>query len=202
MEMDPDARIVDAVNLVFRKFRELGTARQVLTWANHADVQLPSVVLGVRGARITWKVPRYENVLGFLRNPLYAGAYVFGRTGRRTHIVDGRARKTSGHRKPRDEWSVLIRDHHSGYITWVEYEKNQTMLTENAHAKKGVGRKSGRGGRALLAGLVRCARCARKMRVLYERGHAYRYQCLGGYPDGTGKRCIGIGGVRGTCQRV
>lgn len=194
MDVDPDARIGDAIKLVFRKFRELGTARRVLTWMQESDVQLP--VLEQSGARITWKSPLYQNVLSLLRNPLYAGAYVFGRTGLRTRVVDGRARKTVGHKKPREAWSVLIRDHHSGYITWVEYEKNQTMLTENAHAKKGVGRKSGRGGRALLAGLVRCARCARKMRVLYERGHAYRYQCLGGYPDGTGKRCIGIGGVR------
>ena len=198
MEMDPDARIVDAINLVFRKFRELGTARQVLTWANHADVQLPAVVLGVRGARITWKVPRYDNVLGFLRNPLYAGAYVFGRTGCHTRIVDGRARKTSGHRKPRDEWSVLIRDHHSGYITWAEYEKNQTMLTENAHRKKSSARKSGRGGRALLTGLVRCARCARMMFVAYGRmaSHAHRYQCRGDQGAKNAPLCIGIGGVR------
>jgi len=194
MDADPDARIGEAIKLVFRKFRELGTARRVLTWIHESDVQLPVLELG--RAHVTWKSPRYQNVLSLLRNPLYAGAYVFGRTGIRTRIVDGRARKTIGHKKPRDAWSVLIRDHHSGYITWAEYEKNQTMLTENAHRKKGAGRKSGRGGRALLTGLVRCARCARKMRVLYERGHSYRYQCLGAYPDGAAKRCIGIGGMR------
>jgi len=198
MEMDPDARIVDAVKLVFRKFRELGTARHVLTWTKQADVQLPAVVLGVRGARITWKLPRYDNVLGLLRNPLYAGAYVFGRTCVRTRIVDGRARKTTGHRKEREGWSVLIRDHHPGYITWAEYEKNQTMLTENAHRKKGTGRKSGRGGRALLTGLVRCGRCARMMLVAYGRmaGHAHRYQCRGDHAAANVPLCVAIGGVR------
>jgi len=196
--MDPDARIVDAIKLVFRKFRELGTARQVLTWAKSADVQLPVVVLGVRGARITWKAARYDNVLGMLRNPLYAGAYVFGRTGRQTRIIDGRARKTTGRRKPREGWSVLIRDHHSGYITWAEYEKNQTMLTENAHRKKSTGRKSGRGGRALLTGLVRCGRCARMMHVAYGRmaGHAHRYQCRGDHAAANVPLCLGVGGVR------
>lgn len=197
MEMDPDARIVDAINLVFRKFREFGTARQVLTWAKQADVQFPVVVLGVRGALIAWKVPRYDNVLGLLRSPLYAGAYAFGRTGRQTRIVDGRARKTSGRRKPRDQWSVLIRDHHAAYITWAEYEKNQAMILENAHGKKSTGRKSGRGGRALLTGVVRCGRCARMMQVAYGRmeGHAHRYHCRGD-TAANGPLCVSIGGVR------
>lgn len=198
LEKDPDARIVDAIELVFRKFRELGSARAVLTWAQHAEVQLPVMVVAARGARITWKVPRYDKILTLLRNPLYAGAYAFGRSGVQTHIVDGRARKTSGHRKPRDKWSVLIRDHHCGYITWAEYEKNQSMLSENAHRKKSAGRKSGRGGRALLTGLVRCGRCARMMQVAYGRmqSHVYRYHCRGDQKAANAPFCIGIGGVR------
>ena len=196
MDVDPDVRIVDTINLVFQKFRELGTARQVLTWLQQGGIQLP--VLEQSGKRITWKSPRYGNVLDLLRNPLYAGAYVFGRTGVRTSIVDGRARKTVGHKKAKEAWSVLIRDHHPGYITWAEYEKNQIMLDENAHRKKGTGRKSGRGGRALLTGLVRCGRCARMRRVCYERkaGHSHRYLCRGDYAKANGKHCIGVGGVR------
>ncbi len=198
IEIDPDARVVDAVKLVFRKFRELGTARQVLTWAHHASVELPSVMIDVRGAHLRWKVPRYNNILSLLRSPLYAGAYAFGRTCGQTRIIDGRARKTAGHRKPMDGWSVLIHDHHPGYITWAEYEKNQVMLTENAHRKKSPGRKSGRGGRALLTGLVRCGRCARMMRVAYGRmaGHCHRYQCHGDQAAANAPLCVGIGGVR------
>jgi DNA invertase Pin-like site-specific DNA recombinase len=198
MELDPDERVVEAVRLVFRKFRELGTARQVYLWMKHADLQMPVVDLCARGARITWKPARYSNVLDMLRSPLYAGAYVFGRTGVRTHVVDGRAKKTLGHRKPRARWSVLLRDHHPGFITWDDYERNHTMLTENAHRTKSMDRKSARGGRALLTGLVRCGRCARMMRVIYGRmsGHAHRYQCLGDDARASGKRCIGIGGVR------
>lgn len=168
------------------------------TWAEQAEVQLPILVIAARGTRITWKVPRYDKLLTLLRNPIYAGAYAFGRTGRQTRIVDGRARKTSSLRKPREDWSVLNRDHHRGYISWAQYEKNQTMLSENAHRNKNTGRKSGRGGRALLTGLVRCGRCARMMLVAYGRmeGHAHRYQCRGDVVARNRPLCIGIGGVR------
>ena len=79
-----------------------------------------------------------------LHNPLYAGAYAFGRRAQRTQIVDGRARKVGGYDKPQAEWSVLIRDSHPGYISWQEYEQNQALLLENAHMKKNCARKSAR----------------------------------------------------------
>jgi hypothetical protein len=128
---------------------------------------------------------------------MYAGAYVFGRTGARTQVVDGRARKSNGHRKPMPSWNVLLRDHHPGYISWDEFEENQRLLAENAHMQKRTSRKSARGGRALLTGLVRCGRCGRVMRVFYgmRSGHAHRYQCRGDSRVGEGL-CVGIGGVR------
>ena len=131
-------------------------------------------------------------------HPIYAGAYVFGRTGQRTSIVDGRARKSDGHKKPMASWNVLIRDRHPGYISWAEFEKNQLMLSENAHMQKRMARKSARGGRALLTGLVRCGRCGRMMRVFYGMGptHAHRYHCPGDSAMQGMALCIGIGGVR------
>ena len=95
-------------------------------------------------------------------------------------------------------WNVLIRDHHPGYISWAEFEKNQLMLSENAHMQKRMARKSARGGRALLTGLVRCARCGRMMRVFYGMGptHAHRYHCRGDSAMQGMALCIGIGGVR------
>jgi hypothetical protein len=136
-------------------------------------------------------------VIHVVRNPLYAGAYVFGRTGVRTSILDGRASKTTGHRKPRAHWSVLIRDHHPAYITWQEYERNQAMLAENAHGSRSEGRKSARGGRALLAGLVRCGRCGRMMRVMYgATSHTPTYACRGEETKSSGRQCIAVGGVR------
>ena len=96
------------------------------------------------------------------------------------------------------EWDVLIRDHHEGYIEWERFEENQRMLLENAHVKRRAARKSGRGGRALLTGLVRCGRCGRMMRVFdgMRSGHAHRYQCRGDDAHVGSGLCIGIGGIR------
>ena len=106
------------------------------------------------GQKTVWKLPIYNSVLKILNNPIYAGAYVFGKTEARTKIVDGRARKTAGHHKPREEWTVLLRDHHPGYISWEDYERNQALIAANAHMKSRMQPKAGRGGRALLAGDV------------------------------------------------
>src|SRR4029077_8557209 len=78
----------------------------------------------------------------------------------------GRARKSYGHRKPLEEWEVLLKDHHDGYIDWAEFERNQKQLAVNAYCKVG-GAKSGRGGRALLAGLLSCSRCGRRLMGRY-----------------------------------
>jgi DNA invertase Pin-like site-specific DNA recombinase len=198
MEMDPDERVCEAIRMILRKFRELGSARQVLLWAVEKEIQMPVLRQSQWGSRIEWQGPAYHTVLEVLRHPVYAGAYVFGRTTQRTMIVDGRAQKTTGHQKPMPEWSVLIRDHHPCYISWEEFQQNQRMIGENAHMKKRADRKSARGGRALLTGLVRCGRCGRMMRVSYgsTAGHAHRYQCRGNIDTGIGKICIGAGGIR------
>jgi DNA invertase Pin-like site-specific DNA recombinase len=198
LEIDPDERIVDTIRLVLRKFRELGSARQVLLWAKDNVLQLPVARQGPMGRRVEWKPAQYFTVIEMLRHPIYAGAYVFGRTGQRVQVVGGRAHKTNGHQKPMHAWSVLIRDHHPGYISWAEFEENQRMIAENAHMKKRMARKSARGGRALLTGLVRCGRCARMMRVFYgaQSGHAHRYQCSGDSALAGMTACIGIGGIR------
>lgn len=198
IEIDADERVADAVRLVFRKFRELGSVRQVLLWFVQKKIEVPVLRHDARGARIGWKSAAYHNLNEILQHPMYAGAYVFGRSATKTSIVDGRARKTTGHRKTIEQWSVLLRDHHSGYITWDEYLANQTMIAENAHMQRRTSRKSARGGRALLTGLARCARCARMMHVFYgsRAGNAHRYVCRGDAMNVGADRCIGIGGVR------
>ena len=157
------------------EFRELGSARQVLLWAQDAVLKLPVMRRNVSVCKIGWRPAAYHTVLQILRNPIYAGAYVFGRTSQRTRVVDGRARKTTGHSKPMTAWNVLLRDHYPGYISREQFEANQQLISENAHMKSRTARKSARGGRALLTGLVRCARCGRTLpyrdRVkLAERG--------------------------------
>ena len=194
IQMEPDQRVVEALRLVFRKFHELGSARQVLRWARAQAIQVPVMSRGAHGWHVGWQVPAHHNILSIVHNPTYAGAYVFGRTETRTRVVEGRARKTAGHRKPAAHWNVLLRDHHPGYITWPEFERNQRMLEENAHMKSQAARKAARGGRALLTGLLRCGRCGRMLRLAYGR-RAHRYQCHGAAHHAA-TSCIGIGGVR------
>ena len=167
IEIDPDERVVGAVRLVFEKFRALGSCRQVYLWFVDSGLSLPVVRRNLGARRIEWRPAAYHTVHQILKSPIYAGAYAFGRTRARTRIVDGRARKTEGHRRPMDDWGVLLRDNHEGYITWEAFEQNQKMILENAHMKKRMSRKSARGGRALLSGMSRCGRCGRMMRVFY-----------------------------------
>jgi Resolvase, N terminal domain/Recombinase/Recombinase zinc beta ribbon domain len=198
IELDPDEHVQEAVRMVFAKFRELGSARQVFLWFRAATIKMPVVRRNISVYKVVWKAPAYHTVVQILHNPLYAGAYAFGRTTQRTQIVDGRGHKVSGIRKPEQEWSVLLRDHHAGYIGWREYEANQKLLLENAYMKRNCARKSARGGRALLTGLMRCGRCGRMMRVFYGmgKGHAHRYQCRGDDGRVGAGLCIGAGGVR------
>jgi DNA invertase Pin-like site-specific DNA recombinase len=198
IEFDPDEHVAETIRLVFSKLRELGSARQVFLWFRSAGLKMPVVLRNVDLYKLVWKAPAYHSVMQILHNPLYAGAYAYGRRAQRTKVVDGRARKVSGFNKPRDEWNVLLRDNHPGYISWQEYEDNQKLLLENAHMKKNCARKSARGGRALLTGLMRCGRCGRMMRVFYgmSKGNAHRYQCRGDDAHVGAGLCIGIGGVR------
>ncbi len=197
IEIDPDERIAETIRLLFRKFQELGSARQVFLWSTESGLKLPVLRQSSAGSRIEWREPAYHTVRQILQHPMYAGAYVFGRTTHRTRLVDGRARKSEGHSKAMEAWNVLIQGHHPGYISWEQFEANQKMLTENAHMQQRTARKSARGGRALLTGLARCGRCGRMMRVFYgmRSGHAHRYQCLGDAQHKYGL-CLGIGGVR------
>jgi hypothetical protein len=117
--MDPDERVVETVHLVFRRFRELGSARQVLIWARQHQLELPVIRQGPTVRTVVWRYPAYHTVLAMLQHPLYAGAYVFGRRAQRTKATDGRARKSEGHKKPMQAWNVLLRDHHPGYISWM-----------------------------------------------------------------------------------
>ena len=165
----------EAIRLLFRKFQERGSAHQVFLWARQASVKLQVLRQSPIGSGIEWRQPAYHTVAQVLKHPMYAGAYVFSRTTQRTQVIDGRARKSMGHHKPMEARNVLIREHHPGYITWEQFEANQKMLSENAHMQKRTARKSARGGRALLTGLVRCGRCGRMMRVFYgmRSGHAH-----------------------------
>lgn len=198
IELDPDKRVQEAIRLLFCKFDELGSARQTLMWFRRKKITLPTATYGDGDRSPRWRLPVYNTVHAILTNPMYAGAYVFGRTEDRTRVIDGKARKTRGHQKARDQWTVLIRDHHPGYLSWEKYERNQVILAENAHMKKRMERKAGRGGRALLAGLLRCRRCGRMLHVTYGGigGRVPRYHCRGANINHGEAPCLAFGGLR------
>ncbi len=141
----------------------------------------------MEGTTQRWQLPTYGFIQQILRNPFYAGAYVYGRRESRVSYENGRIKKTSGHYRKQEDWDVLINDHHGGYISYGQYEKNVLRMKNNSYSKKteeSVG--AVRSGRAILVGLIRCARCTRKMHVRYwgKGGTNPRYECNGDFPQG------------------
>ena len=121
--------------------------------------------------------------------------YAYGKSGKRTVLVDGRLRKSYGHPKPPEQWDVMIHDHHRGYISWEEFERNRKQLAANNYGKTG-GVKSGRGGSALLVGILTCARCGHHLTVSYgSRTPAPYYGCRSRKNEGQ-TRCLSFGGRR------
>ena len=197
IEKDPDQRVQQAIQLVFGKLEELGSVRQTLLWFRQQNVSIPMLPRDPGGPPIIWKLPVYRQIWAILTNPVYAGAYAFGRREIRTSIVDGRARKSKGHLKPRSAWTVLIPNHHSGYVSWEQYERNQTLLATNTHMKSDGNAKAGRGGRALLSGILRCRRCGRMLHVSYTgKDHIVpRYDCNDAHLHHGEPRCLSFGGL-------
>jgi hypothetical protein len=194
--LDPDRRLQEVIRLVFQKFRELGSARQVLLWMASQNVHFPYPSNGRTLTSFEWRPIRYRNVISILKNPFYAGVYAYGKSEKRTTIVDGRARKSYGHHKPMGTWEVFIKDHHEGYISWAEFERNQVLLAGNAYGRVGD-TKSGRGGRALLAGLICCARCGRRLSVLYTGRYPRPiYRCEQPNIQLGQRRCLSVAGKR------
>ena len=197
LEKDPDRGIQDAIALVFAKFAELQTARQVLLWFRQENISLPAVVHRAGRRAIEWKIPTYHTLRHILTNPVYSGSYVFGRSSTRVTIKEGRKQiNRTLSRNPKD-WGVLIKDHHEGYISWEQFERNQRLIADNANGKSFMGRGSIRHGKALLAGLFRCARCGRRLAVAYSGpGATQRYVCRGTPAVMARNNCISFGGAR------
>lgn len=196
-EITPDRQVQAAVRGLFVKFGELGSARQLVRWYHQENLLVPRNRPGSRGAEIEWCVAKHDYVTRILQNPMYAGAFVYGRSRQRTAVIDGRTRRGSPYRLPREQWTTLIHDHHPAYISWAEYERHQEILARNAGRFATMTGGAARSGRALLAGLLRCGRCGRRMYVVYgaKPSHAPIYQCRGDWGRAGGV-CLAVGGLR------
>src|SRR5262250_111057 len=191
----PDRRICETIRLMFMKFRELWSVRQTFQWFRDHDVELPANP--IQGTQLVWKIPSQSLIRDILRNPFYAGAYVWGRRPVTTLLIEGRLKKRQAATRCPEDCRVFIPDHHVGYIDWATYEENQRMIARNSvNWEVEESMTAIRAGQGLLVGLLRCGHCGRKLHVRYWGGtgtHA-RYLCKGDYDNG-GQYCIGFGGA-------
>jgi DNA invertase Pin-like site-specific DNA recombinase len=198
IEKTADRQVQQAIVSVFRKFQQLGSARQATIWFREEQILLPKTKPGTAGREVIWEVPSSGRIRQMLKNPCYAGTFSYGRTAARTRIEEGRARQSSRYRKPQNEWKVLLIGHHPGYISWEEYLENQQRLEANVAMYEGEGSGAAKMGAALLSGLLRCGRCGRKLQVVYSGtgGRVPRYVCRGDRGDRESSRCLTVGSLR------
>ena len=161
----PDQAVTGAIRTVFEKFAELGSARQVWLWFHSEGLSFPHEC---PNGQILWVKPTYIAVHTVLSNPVYAGAYAYGKSRCERYVDEtGRVRKRV-RLLPQDQWAVLIRDHHPGFIDWATFEMNQARLASNSHPGPQQAGGAVREGSALLQGLATCGRCGRHLRVYYQ----------------------------------
>ena len=196
IEKDPDARVRSTLDLIFRKFAELGSVRQVYFWLDQHQIQLP-VVRGAEDLReMIWQPARYHAVLSVLKNPVYAGVYAYGRSKTVVRLHGGQKQVRRQVKRRREDWAVLIMDHHEGYINWDVYQSNQTTIADNDNARGNAVRGAVKHGGALLAGLLRCGHCGAKLLAQYPGPRVIRYQCSGYMLNRDHPCCIMFGGLR------
>lgn len=191
----PDQAVRGAIATVFEKFAELGSVRQVWLWLRSEGIRFP--LQTTASSDLQWVCPTYTAIHHVLTSPVYAGAYVYGKTRRERYVDEAGQVRTRVRHLPRSEWAVLIPEHHEGFIDWETYERNQARIARNIrptpHRAGAV-----REGAALLQGVATCGVCGRRLHVYYRgKNAAPGYYCPGStLVNGKACRCLHVGGVQ------
>ena len=193
IQKSPDEQIRTTIELIFARFEQFGTINTAFISLAEEGIELP--VRDGGGDRIRWQRAEYEALRRVLKNPVYAGAYVYGRRQVETYLDTDHQPLKRLREQPDSNWHVLIKDHHEGYISWETFERNQRRIAANRRGQSTGG--APREGTALLQGLVLCARCGRVMKVNYTRSRCYpRYGCTQPPREGTAPVCQAFGATR------
>ncbi len=195
--LHPDEAVRGVIGAVFSRFAESGSVRAVWLWLIGEGLSFP-LQSNVIGAELAWVAPTYNAVHRVLTHPSYAGAYVYGRT-RRERFVDGDGRtRTRARRVAKDDWEVLIVDHHPGYIDWATWEANQARIGANTRPRAHEPGGAVREGAALLQGIATCSACGRRLAVHYQGANSSPgYHCAGReLLAGRGVSHLSVGGLQ------
>ena len=193
---DPNEAVVSAIRTVFAKFTELGSARKVWLWFRSENLSFP--LRAHMKSEIRWVAPTYTALHHVLTNPVYAGAYAYGKCRHERYVDEqGRLRKRTRH-LPQAEWAVLLPDHHQGFIDWAAYQANQSRIDANVHPQPHQAGGAVREGAALLQGLAICGKCGRHLHTHYSgRNASPGYHCSGkDIVQGRGVYCLTVGGIQ------
>ncbi len=176
MILDPDEQVQSVLRLIFAKFEERATGRQVFSYMQKHGIRIPvRPAYGPSQGQLEWREPTPSTLHRILRHPQYAGAYVYGRSPTDPRRKIPGRRGTGKTRVPMEQWQVLLRGALPAYITWEQYLANQERLKRNASQFETRG--APREGPSLLGGLVRCGRCGWRMYVAYRGSPANPIYC-------------------------
>jgi DNA invertase Pin-like site-specific DNA recombinase/predicted DNA-binding transcriptional regulator AlpA len=192
-----DESVVSILRTVFAKFTELGSVRKVWLWLRSEGLSFPT--RKHMKSAVRWVTPTYTAIHAVLTNPVYAGAYIYGKSHRERYVDEqGKLRKRT-RILPMADWPVLLREHHPGYIDWTTFEGNQARIDANEHPQPHeAGGGAVREGAALLQGLATCGKCGRRLHTHYTgRNASPGYHCAGkDIVSGRGVYCLHVGGVQ------